>query len=327
MKSEFFEQTRQYKDRVLKQIGLYLEINHTAALYEPVRYALQAGGKLLRPILAQVTCEAVGGKSQDVLDAAAALELVHVFSLVHDDIMDNDDMRRGRTTVHKKWDINAAILAGDAILIKAYEAVGRVNPIYLTRVLNNFSGAILQVCEGQALDIEFEKRDDVTLDDYFSMIDRKTARLFSLACELGAILGGGSEEQIAAMCTYGMKLGRAFQVQDDLLDVLADQETLGKDVGSDIQEDKKTFLMLYTRQHANDEQLQQLKSFAGREHLAREDMQQVIAILDRIGTIAAARQEVKNALEEARVSLALLAESNSRELLSKLLDMLEQRTF
>lgn len=327
MQSEFFERTKQYKDRVLQRIDFYVESSHNAALYEPVRYAVQAGGKLLRPILAQITCEAVGGKSEDVLDAAVALELVHVFSLVHDDIMDNDDMRRGRATVHKKWDINTAILAGDAILIKAYEALGRVQRLYLPRVLSEFSQAILQVCEGQALDIEFEHRDDVTLDDYFMMIDRKTAKLFSLACELGAILGGVSEEHIAAMRTYGMKLGRAFQVQDDLLDILADEEILGKNVGSDIQEDKKTFLMVYTRQHGKREQLEQLTSFSGREHLAKKDIQKIIALLDEIGTIAAARKEIKSALEQARRALAALSDNKSRELLSVLLDMLEQRTF
>ena len=327
MKSEFFEQTKIYKERVLKRAESYTQVLEPASLYEPMRYALQDGGKLLRPILAQVTYEAVGGTTKDILDAAVALELVHVFSLVHDDIMDDDDMRRSRETVHKKWDASTAILVGDAILIKAYEAIGQVNSKHLPRVLAQFSQSILEVCEGQALDMEFENRTDVKLDDYFGMIDRKTARLFELACEIGAILGGGSEVKINAMRTYGKKLGRAFQIQDDLLDVLADQDTLGKDVGSDIQEDKKTFLMLYTRERGNRAQVEQLDAIVQKEKLGRADIDSVISLMTDIGAIDAARQHVKEALQEARAALNELAESDAQRLLTNLLDMLEHRTF
>lgn len=327
MDPEFFASTKIYKARVLERVASLLTTPHPASLYEPMRYALQSGGKLLRPILVQVVCEAVGGASQDAVDTAAAIEMVHVFSLVHDDIMDNDDMRRGRETIHKKWDANAAILSGDAILIKAYEALNHTNPAVLPRVLKEFNQGILEVCEGQALDMEFEDRDNVTLDEYYYMIDRKTAKLFSLTCELGAILGGGSEEQILAMRTYGKKLGRAFQIQDDLLDLLADEKTLGKDVGSDLQEDKKTFLILYTRENGNPAQLQQLKSLVRKRDLSKEDIQKVIAVLNEIGTISAARQEIKKALEEARQTLDVLPESTTQKLLSNLLDVLENRTY
>jgi geranylgeranyl pyrophosphate synthase len=327
LKSEFFEQTKIYKDRVLDRVDTYLTTLEPASLYEPMRYALQDGGKLLRPILAQITCEAVGGKTRDVIDAAVALEFVHVFSLVHDDIMDDDDMRRSRETVHKKWDANTAILAGDAILIKAYEAIGHVSSKHLPRVLAQFSQSILEVCEGQALDMEFENRSDVKLDDYFGMIDRKTARLFELACEIGAILGNGSEARISAMRTFGKKLGRAFQIQDDLLDVLADEATLGKDVGSDIREDKKTFLMLYSKERGNPDQVEQLDAVGRKEKLSRSDIEQVISVMTDIGAVDAARQHVKEALHEARSALNVLAKNDAHDLLANLLDMLEHRTF
>ncbi len=327
MKSEFFESTKNYKNNVLTRIGSFLETPEPASLYDPMRYALQDGGKLLRPILTQVSCEAVGGHVEDALDAAAALELVHVFSLVHDDIMDADDLRRGRQTVHKKWDVNTAILSGDALLVKAYQVIGGVAPEHLPRALKQFSSGILQVCEGQALDVEFEERDDVTLDDYFAMIDRKTGRLFALACELGAILGNGSEEQIIAMRTYGEKLGRAFQIQDDLLDVLADQQTLGKDVGSDIKEDKKTYLMLYTREHATVEQTSRMNSIIRKRAVAPSDIEDVITIMKNVGAIESANQLVKNALVDARTSLDVLPRSNAQALLENLLELLEHRTF
>lgn len=327
MKAEFFKSTIHYKNDVLERVASYIDTKEPASLYEPMRYALQAGGKLLRPILAQVSCEAVGGQQKDALDAAAALELVHVFSLVHDDIMDADDMRRGRETVHKKWDANTAILSGDAILIKAYEAIGNVEPTHLPRALQRFNQGILKVCEGQALDIEFEDRDDVTIDEYFAMIDRKTGRLFALACEVGAILGGGTEEQITAMRTYGEKLGRAFQIQDDLLDVLSDQETLGKDVGSDIKEDKKTYLMLYTRQQADADQLNLINTVVRKDELKRSDIESVIKIMTDVGAIASAQHLVKDALSDARHSLDVLPASSSKELLSNLLDFLEHRTY
>ncbi len=326
MNRDFIAHTERYRERVHAQIAGYLAKDYPHSLYEPMRYALQAGGKLLRPLLAIVSCEAVGGRLEDVLDAAAALELVHNFSLVHDDIMDNDDLRRGRETVYKKWNANVGILAGDAILVTAYEALSEITTQYLPQILREFNQGILEVCEGQALDMEFEERQDVTPDEYFYMIDRKTAKLFSLSCVSGAILGGGSEADIRALRTFGMKLGRAFQVQDDLLDLLADQETLGKDIGSDIQADKKTYLVIFTKAHADDRQLQQLDSVRQKKKLGTDDIRQVIDIMQTVGAIDAAQKEVQSALSDARAALNRLENNEPRRLLAGLLDMLEHRT-
>jgi len=325
--SELQTQTQKYRQLVSALIDKYLAKDKPESLYEPMRYALQGGGKMLRPTLALIACCAVGGNEKDALDAAAAIELAHNFTLVHDDIMDNDEMRRGRDTVYKKWDANVGILSGDALLVKAYEALNQVNSAYLPRTLKEFNQAILKVCEGQALDMEFESRQDVTLEEYYYMIDRKTARLFSLSCVTGAILGGGSETEIESLRTFGLELGRAFQIQDDLLDLLADQKTLGKDIGSDIQANKKTFLMLYIREHADEQTLLQLAGFQKKTRLTDEDIQWVIDVMEKVGAVDGAKNQVRDALADARAALEHLQDTESRHLLSAMLDTLEHRTF
>jgi len=321
------DKTREYRELVQKYISAYLEHDEPRLLYEPMRYALESGGKMLRPILALVSCGAVGGNIKDTLNAAAALELAHNFTLVHDDIMDNDGFRRGRETVYKKWDANIGILSGDALLVKAYEALATAPPQYLPRLLREFNNGILMVCEGQAMDLEFEDRSDVTLDEYFQMIDRKTAQLFSLSCTIGAILGDGTEKQIKALQSFGSMLGYAFQIQDDLLDILSDQETLGKDIGSDLQADKKTFLMLYTRENASEKELRTIAKLMQKKSFAVQDIQQIREIFQRIGTLDAAKGEVKRALTAASAELNQLEENEFRSILSSLLETLENRTF
>jgi geranylgeranyl pyrophosphate synthase len=327
VKAEFEQYTIVYKNRVVERIKQLTPETFPENLYEPVRYSLQAGGKLLRPVLMLLAGEAVGGTIEDALDAAAALEMVHNFSLVHDDIMDNDELRRGRETVHKKWNANIAILAGDAVLIKAYDALRQVKPLFLPYVLEKFNRGILEVCEGQTLDLDFEQRTDVTVDEYFYMIDRKTGKLFSLACELGALLGGGSDEQIAAMRAFGSRIGRAFQVQDDILDFTADEAVLGKDVGSDLQEDKKTFLMLYAREYADESQKRQLQALRQRPHLSGKEIQQAIALLTDIGALEAARREIETALDGAQQSLTVLPIEKPRTVLAELVDYIRNREF
>lgn len=327
MKSEFEQYTISYKKRIIERMLQMTPETFPQNLYEPVRYSLQAGGKLLRPNLMLLSCEAVGGAVENALDAAVALEMVHTFSLVHDDIMDNDELRRGRQTVHVKWNTNIAILAGDATLIKAYHALAQVKPILLPRVLQEFNHGILEVCEGQTLDIDFQQRTDVTMDEYFYMIDRKTGKLFSLACELGALLGGGSEEQVIAMRTFGSRIGRAFQVQDDVLDLTADEAVLGKDVGSDLQEDKKTFLMLYAREHADAPQKQQLQAIRQKLHLSGKDIQQAITLLTEIGALEAAHREIETALDEAQRALTVLPVEKPRTALAELVDYIRNREF
>ncbi len=324
--SHTFEQKISELKKVVEN-RIYEIVNKTEplTLYEPMRYAISSGGKRLRPVLLLLVNEAVGGGLENALDAAVALELVHNFTLVHDDIMDNDDLRRGRATVHKKWDTNVAILSGDALLVLAYSALHRNPSPILPEVLNDFSNGILKVCEGQTLDKEFETRGSVTLEEYYEMIDKKTAELFSVACHVGSILGGGTDEQINAMKIYGKKVGRAFQIQDDLLDVISEETILGKDIGSDIEENKKTFLVVHALENAGEDQKQKLNVILNKKRITADDVKNVIDIFRQTNTITAARNLIENCLNDAKKALLPLPDNSAKYYLSELLDTIAKR--
>jgi geranylgeranyl pyrophosphate synthase len=311
-----------YKNSIIEGMLEIMSSPAPQTLYEAMRYSAQAGGKLLRPLLTLISSEAVGGSVAQAMPAAVAVELVHNFSLVHDDIMDNDDLRRGRPTVHKKWDVNVAILAGDAVLVKAYQALSQVEDRFLMTVLKKFNEGILRVCEGQMMDMDFERRNDVSLDEYFAMIERKTGKLFSMACELGAILGGGADVEIQALRQFGAQIGRAFQIQDDLLDLSADEAVLGKDVGSDLYQDKKTFLMLYSREYASREQKDRLMRLLGNPGAG---VKVVLALFEEIGAVRAAQLEIHQALAKARSAVDIIRNQNAKSALVELIDFVDQR--
>ncbi|MBN2365001.1 MAG: polyprenyl synthetase family protein [Calditrichaeota bacterium] len=214
------------------------------SLRDPILYFLESPGKKIRPLLTLLACEAVDGEVREVMPAAVGIELFHDFTLIHDDIMDKDDMRRGRFTVHRKWGDDAAILVGDLLVGLAYKKMLECQPEYLEKVLNLFNETLIKVCEGQALDKEFEKVEHVSLDAYIDMISKKTAWLFQLSAQLGALLGGASEEQVREMAYFGYSLGIGFQIQDDWLDYAGEETALGKKVGSDLKMDKKTYVAL-----------------------------------------------------------------------------------
>lgn len=224
--------------------SLNLPANHLPGLYEPIIYGMASGGKRLRPVLTLMACEAFGGDVERASDVAVGLEMFHNFTLLHDDVMDNSDMRRGRPTVHKKWDENTAILSGDTMLTLATQLMMHVDDNRLRWVLDTFNQMAIDVYEGQQWDMDFEHRDDVTLDEYMRMITGKTSALIGCAAKIGAIVAGSSKEDAEAMYRYGLSLGLAFQIQDDYLDVYGDAATFGKPIGGDILNDKKTFLML-----------------------------------------------------------------------------------
>lgn len=215
-----------------------------APLYEPIAYGMSAGGKRLRPALALMTADAFGQNAEEALPQALGLELFHNFTLLHDDVMDNSDTRRGRPSVYAKWGVNAAILSGDTMLTLATQQMMRCADSKLRRVLDIFNAMAIKVYEGQQLDMDFENRDDVTPDEYIRMIQDKTGALLAASAQIGALIGGASDEDAEAMYQYGMMLGVAFQIQDDWLDVYGDPATFGKPVGGDINNNKKTLLML-----------------------------------------------------------------------------------
>ncbi len=296
-------------------------------LYEPMRYILRAGGKRLRPILLLLSCEAVGGDPMKCIDAAVAVEMLHNFTLIHDDVMDQDDTRRGQETVHKKWDVNVAILSGDGLVALSYRYLMSCNHPRIAEIGRNFSDALLELCEGQALDKEFENRWDVTVDDYFAMIRKKTAVLIALCTQIGAIFGNGAREQIENLREYGLNMGMAFQIQDDLLDIMADEKTLGKDWGSDIVQHKKTFLLIHALEVGGSEDRAKIHAIFEKENISREDVRQVQAIFKRTGTLEAAQRLVKRHVHTAREKLAALPESDGKANLNAFLDFVSRRNF
>jgi geranylgeranyl diphosphate synthase type II len=239
-----FKQLAPLVNNIQQALQRSVKTEFPPSLREPILYFLESPGKKIRPLLTLLSCQAVGGKMDDAMPAAVGIELFHDFTLIHDDIMDKDDLRRGRFTVHKKWGEDSAILVGDLLVGLAYENMLQCHPEHLSRILTLFNETLIKVCEGQALDKEFEKREYVSPLEYIDMISKKTAWLFKLSTQLGAILGGAGEDLVDAMTRFGDSLGIGFQIQDDWLDYTGEESSLGKKVGSDLKLDKKTYVAL-----------------------------------------------------------------------------------
>lgn len=228
----------------LSQLEKAFPIKDPKNLYEPMDYIVQLGGKRLRPALTLLSCQLFDKPFENAMNAALAIELFHNFSLVHDDIMDNAAIRRGKTTVHKKWDTNTGILSGDALLILAYQHFESYPPEKFQQLAKLFSKTAIQVCEGQQLDMDFENRDHVSIPEYIRMIEYKTAVLLGAAMQMGAIIADASDDCQQNLFAFGKNLGIAFQLQDDYLDAFGNPETFGKKIGGDIIENKKTYLYI-----------------------------------------------------------------------------------
>jgi geranylgeranyl pyrophosphate synthase len=232
------------RTHIEKEILKLPPVDKIPLFYKPIYYINNLSGKKLRPLITVISGLTVGGEIDHLIYPASAIELLHNFSLVHDDIMDNDDTRRGQPTVHVKWDVGTAILAGDGLLGLAYKKLLKTPGTNNEHLVNIFTDAMLEICEGQAIDKTFENFARVSEDAYFEMISKKTATLIKLSCEMGAIVGGGSKEEINTLASIGYKIGMGFQIQDDLLDILADEKKLGKKVGSDLERNKKTIVSI-----------------------------------------------------------------------------------
>ncbi|WP_245939421.1 polyprenyl synthetase family protein [Tenacibaculum gallaicum] len=251
-------------------------------LYEPVDYILRLGGKRIRPMLTLIAADVFSSDYQKALPAAFAVEVFHNFTLVHDDIMDDAPLRRGKETVHEKWNINTGILSGDAMLILAYQYFENYEPKIFQKLAQLFSKTALEVCDGQQLDVDFETRNDVTIDEYIKMITLKTSVLVAAALKMGAIVANANEEQAQHLYNYGLNLGIAFQLQDDYLDTFGDPESFGKQVGGDIIENKKTFLYLKALEVANDADKENLlKLYNGKQKNNTEKVTTVSAIFKK----------------------------------------------
>ncbi|WP_396192189.1 polyprenyl synthetase family protein [Flavobacterium sp.] len=248
----------QYQEFISDYLQSQYETKEPRNLYEPIHYILDLGGKRMRPVLTLMSAEVFDADFKLALPAALAVEVFHNFSLVHDDIMDDAPLRRGNETVHEKWNVNTAILSGDAMLILAYQYFEQYNTEVFRDLAKLFSKTALEVCEGQQYDVDFETRDDVTIPEYLKMIEYKTAVLVAAAMKMGAIVAETSKENADLIYDFGLNLGLAFQLQDDYLDAFGNPETFGKQVGGDIIENKKTYLYLKAIEFSDDNQKEQL---------------------------------------------------------------------
>ncbi|HJP62926.1 MAG TPA: polyprenyl synthetase family protein [Mucilaginibacter sp.] len=256
---------------------------YPADLYEPIKYILALGGKRIRPALLLMSCDMFGGDILKAIPPALAIEVFHNFTLMHDDIMDNAPLRRGKVTVHEKWNKNVAILSGDVMLVKGYELMMNVDDRVLRPIMNIFNETAIGVCEGQQIDMEFETRSDVHIDEYINMIRLKTAVVLGGALKIGALIGGSTPEDALLLQTFGEQLGVAFQLQDDILDVYGDPEKFGKQVGGDILSNKKTFLQIKALELADPQQASGLNRwFSGTHFDPREKIEAVTGIYDQL---------------------------------------------
>ena len=289
-------------------------------------YLTRAGGKMLRPALTLITAEAVGGARESSLNAAAAIELIHTFSLIHDDIMDQDDTRRGMPSVHKVWGDDVAILAGDTLFSKAFEIIigsKGTSSDQNNKALATVADACVKICEGQALDMSFEERFDVKQDEYMEMIFKKTGALIAAATKAGAIMGGASDEVIDAMYEYGRLIGLAFQIQDDYLDLVADEETLGKPIGSDIGKGKMTIIAINGLE--SDDSGRLFEILKDTEN-SQSDIDEAIQILTDCGAIEYARNLALESVDQAKEVLEILDDSASKQILVGIADFVLERS-
>jgi geranylgeranyl diphosphate synthase type II len=296
-----------------------------AELYEPISYLMQLGGKRMRPVLVLISTELFGGNVLKALDAAIGIELFHNFTLMHDDIMDKAPLRRGNPTVHVKWNESAAILSGDVMFVEAYKLMIKVEDSILRKVLDIFSDTASGVCQGQQADMNFEKRDDVGLEEYIEMIRLKTAVLLAGSMQIGAIIGGAEQEQADFLYEFGENLGLAFQLQDDILDVYGDAEKFGKQVGGDILANKKTFLLLTALELADGDAETELKHWLAKDG-GDDKVIAVTGIFNRLGILQRAQQKMDDLYREAMQHLdAIPVPQERKSMLRDLAMMLMQR--
>ena len=284
------------------------------SLYDPIEYVLAAGGKRIRPSFVLMAYNLFHDDVDRILPVATALETYHNYTLLHDDLMDKADMRRGRPTVHKKWDDNTAILSGDTMLVLAYEHLAKCDTKYLKPALDLFTETALEVSEGQQFDMEFETRNDVAEEEYIEMIRLKTSVLLACALKMGAVVAGASDADANALYAFGEKVGLAFQLQDDLLDVYGDPKVFGKAIGGDITSNKKTFMLINAFNRADAGTRAELERWTtATEFDPAEKITAVTEIYNRLGIDKLAEQRIKEYFEQSRLHLDELSVSDDRK--------------
>ncbi len=296
-----------------KKLKVCLDGRTPDSLYAPGRYILEGKGKRIRPILVLMGAESITGNSDNMLDLAISVEVLHNFTLIHDDIMDHADLRHGRDTVHKKWNDSIAILSGDMMLAFAYELALKHPFKNMHEILSIITQSTITICEGQALDMDFEKRHDVTIDEYLDMISKKTGRLIAASLEIGGLAAEASQKDVEALTKFGELIGQAFQVQDDLLDIMADDKKFGKVVGGDVMCGKKTYLLLKGIELSSGDDRAMLQSVVDNHGTPQENVAKVRDIYEKCGVLDYARKIIDSNFEESKALAASLPNPTGRQ--------------
>ncbi len=298
-------------------------------LYEPIGYIMSLGGKRLRPCLLLMGCDMFGGDVEQALAPALAIEVFHNFTLMHDDIMDKAPLRRGKPTVHEKWNANVAILSGDVMMVEANKLIMQVPDEKLRPVLDVFNDTAVGVCEGQQIDMNFEDREVVTISEYINMIRLKTAVLVGGALKMGALIGGANNEEASLLYAFGEQLGIAFQLQDDILDVYGDPEKFGKQVGGDIISNKKTYLLIKALELAEGDNMAQLNYWLNiKQFIPAEKVTAIKTIYNELAIREHAEREMNTYAQQALLNFEKINLPNKRKvILKEFADMLMVREF
>ena len=319
--------------KVDRFIDKLLVPNKPEEVYRAAHHLIKAGGKRLRPYLVLKTCEMMGGDPELALPYAAAVEMFHTFTLVHDDIMDNDDLRRGSSTVHTKWGIPLAIVSGDLLFAKVYSAMiepgisMKLSKERVVSCLESLTNAAVILSEGQALDILQSNVVDVSEEDYIYMVGGKTSALFRTCAEVGCLVGGGSEEEVSRLGSFAWDAGIAFQIVDDILGVTADEATLGKPVGSDIREGKKTLITIKALEDASPEERETLEKALGVQDASTSDIDEAMNVLASTGAIAYAEKVAAEYTEKGMSAISAFPDSEAKRDLLELLEYFTKRSY
>jgi len=326
IKERYFKKIYQVQQsRVDKTLLNTLAKREPKSLYNPGAYILNNPGKRLRPMLVLFSAKAVKGDYAGSYNAAAAVEILHNFTLVHDDIMDNADKRRGLLTVHKKYDVNTAILVGDSLLAVAYELLLKDLHSNAKEIISTFNNCVIRVCEGQSLDKEFELRSNVTIAGYIDMITKKTAAMTEMSCKIGAQIAGGSKAEIKGLGNFGKYLGIAFQIQDDLLDIMGDEGDFGKIIGGDLIEGKKTFIFIHALKKARGQNKKNLQKVIKNKGIKAYQIPKYRKIYEDLGVLELAQAEIERYSKLAINSLNVICNQNEKEVLKMLVNSLLKR--
>ena len=296
---DFNKKLESYRREINGSLEEIFTKQEPAILYEPMRYAVNIGGKRVRPILCGIFYRMLKGKKKKVLYPALAIELLHNFTLVHDDIMDDDDLRRNQQTVHVKWDLSTGVLSGDGIVSLAYRVLIKEKYKNSDKIIKVFTDGLLEVCEGQAYDKEFETRENVTEKEYIRMINNKTAALLAVPAQIGALCAEAQDEIVSLAEAYGRALGLAFQIQDDLLDIAGDEALFGKTYGSDVSEGKKTYLYILAKKLMSEKDQKVFNSIAGHEDATKAELFKVKKLYEKYGIITKAEEEAAKYIKKA----------------------------